>query len=484
MKNLLIILFFIVFPFVIYGDVTKNLSYQDFISLVLKNNLNIKIYKLNKSTAKFKIEKYRGIFDPVFSTELSKDFKKEFTGSKLQNNVSDFVINRNVDFNFSLTKKLSWGTDLTFSFSNNRFKTNSDWAVLNPMYSSSMMLKISQPLLKNFGVVINRSEILKAENSLHKTESEIKKNINDEILKAADAYFELIYAYNYFQAKKEALQLSRNTLKINRKKVSLGLLPENIIKETEAEVESREEELIKALQNIYNAEDKVKFYMNDVKSDYRIKPVTGFFPDNIGITLDNAIKYALKNREEIKSIEDDLKNAELDILKSENSMKPELNLNIYGAVSGKGEDYGNDIDRMSSNVYHSWGIGFEFSYPVFNREAKARYKIDKLSKIRLELNRKQLENSIILDVKKSYRNLKTLKKRIKANLTALESAFEKMKTEEKKYDNNLSTVFKVFSYQTSYIEQKIKLMRAKTDYSKEILNFYKIIGKKLYTLKR
>ncbi len=461
---------------------TRNLSYREFVSQVLKKDLNIQSYTLNEKIARFNIARYKSLFDPVLTSLLSKDFQKEFTGSKLQSNSSDFVINKSVDFNLSISKKFLTGANITLSFKNNRFKTNSDWALLNPMHTSSLTLNISQPLLKNFGITINRSEILKAENSLHKTELDIKDYINKEILKASIAYFELVYSYKYFQAKKEALQLAKNTLKINIKKVELGLLPKNIINESEAEVEAREEDFIKAQQAILNNEDKVKIFLNSIISEYTIKPVDFFFTEKVNIKLKDAVKYALENRYELKKLEVDIKNAKLDVLKNRNGLKPELNLNVYGAVSGKGDSFNDDMNRLKTNRYHNWGVGLQFSYPIFNRAAKADFQNSVVYSKQLEIYKKQLENSIIAEVKSSLRNLTTLRKRIKANLKALESAYEKMKTEEAKYNNKLSNVFTLFSYQTDYVNQKIKLIRAETDYSEEVLKFYKIIGKDIYKI--
>ena len=252
--KIVILYFLLVLP--ICSENVRELSLKQYLSLVLKNNLNIKTYKLNKDIAKSTIDRYLSEFDPSLEISIDKSFSKEFTGSKLESEVSSYIINKNSDLNFSLSKKIFTGGNLQLTFKNNRYKTNSNWSILNPTYTSYLTLELTQPLLKNFGVSINKSEIKKAENNLKKTEAEITDAINNEILDAIYKYFDLVYAYKYLKVEEEYLKLAENTHEINKKKVEVGLLPKDVLLESESEILSRKEALIKAKQELNNISDE------------------------------------------------------------------------------------------------------------------------------------------------------------------------------------------------------------------------------------
>ncbi len=477
-RNIVLLYFVTVIP--LFSADVRELSLKQYLSLVLKNNLNIKTYKINKDIAKSTIDKYLSEFDPSLEISIDKSFSKEFTGSKLESEVSSYIINKNSDLNFSLSKKILTGGNLQLTFTNNRYKTNSNWSILNPAYTSYLTLELTQPLLKNFGVSINKSEIKKAENNLKKTEAEITNDINNEILDAIYKYFDLVYAYKYLNLNKEYLKLAENTHEINKKKVKVGLLPQDVLLESESEILSRKEALIKAKQELNNISDELKNKINDINSSYVIIPNTLKLDDAVLPDLQEGIKSALKNRFEIKEIDTKIENAKIDNRVAKNQILPSLDVNVFGGLSGKGENPRDEFDRLYSNKYHKWGLGLKFAYPLGNREAKANYKIAKLQLLQLKNNKKNIENNIIMEVKKSFRNLKILKKKIEADKKSCESSKEKLNIEEKKYKNGLSNIFKVFSYQTDYISEKVKLLKAEIDYFKEYIHWNKITGKNLF----
>ena len=477
----IVLIYFLTVLSLFSADV-KKLSLQQYISLVLKKNLNIKTYKLNKDIATANIKRYLAEFDPTLSISIDKNFSKEFTGSKLESEVSSYIINKNTDIDFSLSKKFFTGANLQLTFSNNRYKTNSDWSILNPAYTSYLTLELSQPLLRNFGILINKAEIKKAENNLKKTDAEITDDINSEILDAIYKYFDLVYAYKYLRVNEEHLKLAENTHEINKKKVEVGLLPKNVLLESEAEILSRKEALIKAKQELNNISDELKNKINDINRSYVIIPSTLNLENMPLPSLQEGIKEALKNRFEIKEIDTEIENAKIDNRVAKNQILPSLDINIFGGLSGKGENIRDNFDRLYSNKYHKWGLGLKFDYPLGNREAKANYRISRLQLLQLRNNKKNIENNIIMEVKKSFRNLKVLKKKIEANKKSYDSAKSKLNIEESKYKNGLSDVFKVFSYQSDYVSEKVKLLKAEIDYTKEYIHWNKVIGKNLFQI--
>ena len=140
------------------------LSLKDAIIRTLSNNVSIAVESFNSKVKKETVIESLSEFDATFGLELS-------TGRKTQQLASAFsspnrMENDNDNWDLTLAQKLVTGADYQFDFTNNRNKTNSKTAGLNPSYSSEFQLSLSQPLLKNFGVDINKRNIHIANNDV------------------------------------------------------------------------------------------------------------------------------------------------------------------------------------------------------------------------------------------------------------------------------------------------------------------------------
>ena len=96
-------------------------------------------------------------FDATFEIDLSVDEKTQQQASAFSSPNKSRTKNHNWDF--SLTQKLATGADYELSFTNKRNKSNSETLGLNPNYSSGWEFSVTQPLLKNFGIDINKRNI-------------------------------------------------------------------------------------------------------------------------------------------------------------------------------------------------------------------------------------------------------------------------------------------------------------------------------------
>ncbi|GEM_PF-4791801 len=458
----------------------KEISLNEFISSVIQKNLNIKSYSLNKDISSLDIEKFLSYFDSGLTISVGKDFKKDFTGSILASQNTDYLISHTTNLDVSIAKKFVTGAELSLSFLNSKNKETYDYSNLSAPYNTEVLLNFKQPILKGFGIEINKSDINKAQNTLSKTDSAVEDFINTEILNAVYQYFDLLYSYKYLELQEELLQLAKNTHKINEKNFSVGLMPKSALTESKSEVAKREELVIEAKQTLLNNIDKLKTFIDDINSNYLLKPITETFDITEPEPLDNSVDKALKNRAEIKKLNIDIQNAEIDINVAKNNLLPSLTLNAYTGVTGRGDNYDDSIDNLISNDYHNTGIYLELKYPFGNREAKSTSKRSEVILNQLKLNMKDLKNQITSEVKKSNRNLVFLIKKINAYKLSVDAAYEKLKIEDKKYRNGLSDPFKVFSYQVDYITEKVNYLKANVDYSKEVINFKKVVGDRLF----
>ena len=140
------------------------LSLKDAIIRALSNNVSIAVESFNSKVKKETIIDSLSEFDATLGLELSTARKTQQLASAFSS--PNRMENDNDNWDLSLSQKLVTGANYQFDFTNNRNKTNSATAGLNPSYSSEFQLSLTQPLLKNFGIDLNKRNIHIAKNEV------------------------------------------------------------------------------------------------------------------------------------------------------------------------------------------------------------------------------------------------------------------------------------------------------------------------------
>ncbi|MEE9137522.1 MAG: hypothetical protein V3V07_03105, partial [candidate division NC10 bacterium] len=167
------------------------LSLQESILLGLKNNLDITIEGFNPKIRATDVTTAKAVFDPDVFAEVG--FGSTQTPNR--NELADVRISENDDFDwsFGLRQDLPTGGSYELRFDNNRNFNNAGFFVpkdnlgnpigvdLRTAYSSDLSLTVIQPLLKNFGVDINRTQIKIAENDREISLDRFRETIMDVV---------------------------------------------------------------------------------------------------------------------------------------------------------------------------------------------------------------------------------------------------------------------------------------------------------------
>src|SRR5439155_12442549 len=124
------------------------------IYLALKNNPGIQAARLDPLASLEGVSGAYAVFDPDLTAK--GDIIKNVipTTSIFQTGGLPAYSTKQFDWNFGVNKVLA-STNGTFgiTFNNTRVLTNSPFSAINPSYSPSLFLSLSQPLLRNFGLV-------------------------------------------------------------------------------------------------------------------------------------------------------------------------------------------------------------------------------------------------------------------------------------------------------------------------------------------
>ena len=469
------------------------LSLKDAIIRTLSNNVSIAVESFNSKVKKETIIESLSEFDATLGLELS-------TGRKTQQLASAFsspnrMENDNDNWDLSLAQKLATGADYQFGFTNNRNKTNSKTAGLNPSYSSEFQLGLTQPLLKNFGIDLNKRNIHIANNEVDISDYEFKTKAIDVVSDVENTYWDFVFSLRDLEVKQKSLERAKDLQRRVKAQVLVGIMAPIETLQAESEVASREEFLLTAQDVIEDNQDKLKNILNiDFSSPEGLSPI---YPSSQADVLmedfnfNAIVKMALANRPDYLAKKKDLENKDILVKYQENQIYPSVDLvgslginglsgeaititsGTFQGKSSYGGSYGNSLSDALSTKYYNWEFGVKFSYPLGNRSAKSKLSASRLEKAQSILSIKGLEKKIILEVRESARQLKTDSKRIKAATVAKKLAEEKLKAEEKKFEVGLSTSFNVLKFQEDLAEAQSNEIKTIIDYKQSRIRFRK-----------
>ena len=475
------------------------LSLKDAIIRALSNNVSIAVESFNSKVKKETIIDSLSEFDATLGLELSTARKTQQLASAFSS--PNRMENDNDNWDLSLSQKLVTGANYQFDFTNNRNKTNSATAGLNPSYSSEFQLSLTQPLLKNFGIDLNKRNIHIAKNEVDISDHEFKTKVIETVSEVENIYWDFVFTLGDLEVKQKSLERAKALQRRVKAQVLVGIMAPIETLQAESEVASREEFLLSAQDSIDDNQDKLKNILNiDFSSPEGLSPI---YPSNqanvliVDFDFNEIVKMALSNRPDYLAKKKDLENKNILVKYQENQIYPSVDLvgslginglsgeattitsGTFQGTSAYGGSYGNSLTDALSTNYYDWEFGVKFSYPLGNRSAKSKLSASRLEKAQLILGIKDLEKKIILEVRESARQLKTDSKRIKAATVAKKLAEEKLKAEEKKFEVGLSTSFNVLKFQEDLAEAQSNEIKTIVDYKQSRVLFRKSIASTL-----
>ena len=204
------------------------------------------------------------------------------------------------------------------------------------------------------------------------------------------------------------------------------------ILQAKSEVASREEAVIQARKLIQDNQDNLKNILNisfdSPEGQKEIKPLDSpKFLVDAPVLLNESILTALKKRPDYQAKKKELDNKNIQVRFNENQLYPTLDLVASFGLNGiSGDtapppnnsafdgDFGNSLERTYSGDFSTWEGGLLFKYPFGNRDAESRLAVSRLETAQILLSIRDLEKTIVVEVREAARLINTNKIRVQA----------------------------------------------------------------------
>src|SRR3990172_4562730 len=324
-------------------DGKLRLTEADAVRLVLQNNLDVVVDLDDPRIAEYAILRGYGAFDPKLTGTL------QIAGFQYpQSNVvtSGRVAYESLQYigNFSFSQLFPTGTRYSIDYTNTRSSTNSLFDVVNPNIQSGFRANISQPLLKNFGMLVNKRPILIARNNKDISDYVFAERLIALVNQAQGLYWDTVFAREDIKVKQRSLDLATKIHEDNKRQVEIGTMAPIDLVKSESEIANRREELIVAQFTLEQYENTIRKVISSQRDPgqipSKIEPLDNTLSPNDfkDFDLAQAVSYAIEARPEIKQYKKDLENQEINRRYYRNQLLPTVNLNLtYGTNALAGQ---------------------------------------------------------------------------------------------------------------------------------------------------
>ena len=477
-------------------------SLKEIIERTLKSNISIAVQDFQSKIKKEEIIERKADFDHNISGEFNangnrRQLASSFANPNITNDLNHF-------WQIGVNKKFVTGTEYEVTYEAQRDTTNSLFSGLNPQYSSELILRITQPLLKGFGIDNNKKDIYIANNNLDISDHEFRSKVIEIISQAENVYWDLVFSIDDLSVKRQSIDRAIELQNRVQAQVDVGAMAPLEILQAKSEVASREEAVLDAEKLILDNEDIVKNIINipfdSVNGNKSIQPLDRpKFIISQPVNLDESVKTAIAQRPDYLIKKKELDNKKIMVKYNKNQLYPSLDLvGSFGlnGISGNavnltsfsgdpatqskfGGNFGQGVKNMFDPAYRTWEMGFNVKYPLGNRAAKSRLSASRLEVSQLLLDIKDKERNIVVEVRETVRQINTAIKRVHAARISRKLAEEKLNAEEKKFEVGLSTSFQVLEFQTDLAEEQTRELKAVIDYNKSHITLRKVIASTL-----
>jgi outer membrane protein TolC len=472
---------------------TLALSLDEAVARALENNADIAVERYNPELSIENVRGAEGYYDPFLFATVSKS-STDTRGTNLFSGGAAVNTKTNL-WNFGVQQPVPTGASLSVGFNNSKRDTNNIFSTFNPVYNSSLTFNLTQPLLKNFKLDAPRLNLKIAKKNREITDVQFRQTVINTVAVVKGYYYELLYAIDNLAAAQKSFDLARKLLDENQIRVKVGTMAPLDVVTAQSEVASREEGVIVAENALAEAEDNLKrviFPMNDPAMwRTRIAPSDRPSAEPVPVDVDAAVRNALESRTDVVAARKGLERADYTLAYRRNQLLPQLDLlATYGGTGADGTqirdsnaqplptpipgDYGDAVGQVFGFDYPTWTVGFNVSYAIPNRTAKANAASAQLSKDQALASYRRLELQVAAEVRTAARGVESGFKRVASSQAARRLATERLDAEEKKFAAGMSTNFFVTQAQRDLANAEVAELRAIADFRKSVINYQRV----------
>jgi outer membrane protein len=470
-------------------DSKLELSVKSFLTLVMANNPNVSIQKLSVAISDDAITRALGMFDPLALASFSTT--RTLSGTTSAVNGATTLNALSQPLNLSVQQLLPSGATYNISYSDFKSSTNSQFATINPSYTSGLVFSFSQPLLRGRGSFITKLPITIARSRLRAAQYTFQDQLIQIVLAAEQQYWAVVGARENVRVAEEGLKLADTALTRARKELELGASSPLDIFQPEQSYANAQLALTQARYALEQSENGLRLQMGaDLDSKYRSMPIMLTEqvapPPASALDKEKLVTQALLYRQDLNSTRQALGVDDLQIRQANDQLRPNLSLTgQYGSSGTGGPQYilQNAFSGGSPQVVSvipggvtdalgqlfglglpTYGFGLTLSLPLKNRVAASNLADASVNKKMDAFRVRAAEQGVRLQVLNAITNVESSRASVELAKTARDLAKKRVDAEQRKYELGIDAIFFVLTAETDLTTAESQVVNQTINY--------------------
>ncbi|HTP35261.1 MAG TPA: TolC family protein [Candidatus Acidoferrales bacterium] len=433
---------------------------------------------------------------------------------------TNFLVTDYRQINFGVSQGFSTGTNVSLGMGNVlHYHQNAPSSDFNPVTQGALSFSVTQNLLNGFGRAVNNRAIHIAKNQQHISDLQFKQQVIATVNNVVGLYWDLVSFNDSLKIRQQTLELNRRLYEDNKRRAELGALAEIDIIQAEAEMKSSQQDVTNAETQVLQQEMILKNVLtrggmnNPLIVAARIIPTDHFeVPQSDAIQpTQDMVAEAFQKRPEIEQSQVGLEDSRISMLGTKNNLLPSLSVFANLSNNGLSGDvnlvpvpitaggatigyrtrttadvnpfflggYGTFLQQIFSRNFPNYSAGFQLNVPIRNRANQADLITDELNYRQQQIQDKQLQNNIKLNVVNAQTALRQARAAYDTSVEARKLQEQTLAGERRKYELGTSTILNVVLVQRDTTTRELAEVDAKSQYIKSRTAVDQVLGRTL-----
>jgi outer membrane protein TolC len=475
-------------PPVVEGSKVMELTLEQAYNSALEKNLDLKAARMNPQSVDYQLLSARAAFQPQITSSYSYRNSQSPSNNALEGVAN--LTNTTTAFNGGMNQQLPWyGTSFQASFTNSRQATNDITRRINPSFTSGLSFSASLPLLANFKMDNQRNQLRTLAISRQVSDINLVQTIENTKSAVRSAYWALRAAIEQIEINRIALAIAKKSYDDSLLKVEIGTMAPIDTTQFDVSLANAEQGYLQSQISWRTAELNLKrLIVSGTDDDVYLMTLSPTSRPELSVQsvdIQAAVTKALAERTDLTVARRNIDSSRLSLEVTQGQLKPSLTLNGGYSATGQGGTERTNTGTIPGGYWDAlrstygfelptWNFGFNFTYPIGMRAAKANYARSMLlidqSMTQLKAQELQISTQVInagLNVENTY-------KLYQASIKTREAAERNANAAQVRFDNGMLTNFEVVTIQNQLTTARLGELSRLLNYINAIAEFERV----------
>ena len=412
----------------------RHLTVDEAVKLALEQNLGVQIQRIDPQVQDEGVAQARSAWLPNISSSFTKNSNSSPSTSSLSGTAST-ITSGLFSGGVGVNELLPWGGSYNASWGSSRSTTTDISSFFNPILRSNVTANFTQPLLRNFTIDTARQNVAVSKKIRDISDVNLHATMVQTARSVKNAYWDLVYQIDNLKAAQESLDLAKQSLKDNTRRVEIGTMAPIDIVDAKVEVARNEE----ARLTIQESDINIRYFRNQILPDVSV--LASYQAAGLG-----GVQFQPANVLDPTALSTDR------LVVAERS-------------------FGSALNQVFTSAYPAWSVGFQVNYPLGLSTSKANLERAKLQYQQSQTQMRNVEMQVVSQVRTVARAVMANQKRVESATASRQLAEQKLDAEEKKFAAGIRETFFVFQAQRDLSTARTAEVKAIADYNKSLVDF-------------